>query len=217
MKKILFSVIMRLIHWILFLYLLTLKVRIIDKRAKGTLTSHKAKGTIFVLWHDSLLLLPLLKDAFLSNSQQTVHILISQSRDGDFPAALVKRYRNYSSLRVAHNARAAALRTIIDLLSQGDNIILTPDGPRGPRRSAKSGAWYAAKSAQASITPLSVSWKKALSLPTWDKFSIPYPFTQGEIIIHEEISKDFISISSAEEVQSLLQKLLNNNHSDTSC
>lgn len=194
------------IKGILSLYLFTLRIEIIDLRREK-----EDESTVYTLWHDSLLALPLLKNIISNNSTKDVHILISKSKDGDIPSLLTEKYERFHAYRVAHNARSAALRSAVNLLNSGSNIVITPDGPKGPRHKVKLGSWYAAKHSNASITPLSVTWEKSIQLKSWDKFFIPYPFSSGKIIIHESIPHKEVESIAPEELLSHLEQRMNQN------
>ena len=68
-----------------------------------------------------------------------VHILISQSRDGRFIAAVVRRFGINVAVGSSSRGGAVAVRGLLALLKQGCHVGITPDGPRGPRRRAADG------------------------------------------------------------------------------
>jgi len=88
------------------------------------------------LWHGRMLLgLPAYGD-------QALRVLVSPSGDGDLAATLLGRFR-YEVIRGSSNkSPARALREMLRELKRGGSIIITPDGPRGPRHSMNPGpAW----------------------------------------------------------------------------
>ena len=67
------------------------------------------------------------------------------SKDGDLQAEIFKCY-GISVVRGSTGRRAVlATREIITLLEQGEVVICTPDGPRGPIAKAQAGALYFAQ------------------------------------------------------------------------
>ena len=129
-----------------------------------------------MLWHNRL---ALVAEALTAKANDfTYNAFISNSRDGEPLALFAKSYPNGNIIRVHHQARHQALREMIACLQQKREIILiTPDGPRGPRYKIKPGITLAAKQAQAWIVPFTWEADSFWELNTWDKFRIPKPFT----------------------------------------
>lgn len=140
------------------------------------LKTAKANPCIVMLWHNRL---ALVAEAFSTKANDFNYAaFISNSRDGEPLAILAKSYPNGNIIRVHHQSRHQALREMIHRLQDEREIILiTPDGPRGPRYKIKPGIKLAAKQANAWIVPFSWDAKTFWELKTWDKFRIPKPFT----------------------------------------
>ncbi len=82
------------------------------------------------------------------------------------------------------------IKKMIRLYQKNTPIItVTPDGPRGPRKQAKTGAFSIAKKNNAMIFSVSASASQYWSLPSWDRTIIPKPFSTIYINI-EEMSLD---------------------------
>ncbi len=132
---------------------------------------------ILSLWHNRLALLP---EIMTKSAPQFIYTaFISKSRDGDSLALLTQSYSVGRVLRVAHNARHHALNQMIQRLKQcGEIMLITPDGPRGPRYEVKPGIIVAAQEAEAKVVPFSWQVNRAWELSTWDKMLIPKPFSK---------------------------------------
>jgi hypothetical protein len=63
----------------------------------------------------------------------------------------------------------------------GRVMCITPDGPRGPRMRAGSGAIKLARTAGAPCVPISWSMSGARVMTSWDRAMIPLPFGRGVI------------------------------------
>lgn len=136
----------------------------------------KASPCILALWHDKLILVSEILNSYTSGFPCTA--FISKSRDGDPLALVTTSYSRGRVLRVPHNARHKALSTMIDILKRRDGIVLiTPDGPRGPRHIVKPGIVLAAREASAKVIPFSWKASRYWQLSTWDKMQIPKPFS----------------------------------------
>ena len=74
---------------------------------------------------------------------------------------------------------------IIKCIKEKKSIVITPDGPRGPKYKINSAIIRLASKLQVPIISMSFSSSKVKVLNSWDYFIIPLPF-----------SKIFINISS---------------------
>lgn len=73
-------------------------------------------------------------------------------------------------------------------LEKGGELIIVPDGPRGPEREMKPGALKLAKETGAYLIPFTFSSSKRKNLKSWDRFLIPSPFTRFIAIYGRPIS-----------------------------
>ena len=73
-------------------------------------------------------------------------------------------------------------------LEKGGELIIVPDGPRGPGRKMKLGAVKLAKETGAYLVPFTFSSRKRKTLKSWDSFLIPRPFTRFVAIYGNPIS-----------------------------
>ncbi len=136
-------------------------------------------STVFILWHNRLLMAPELRRRFRGN--RPVCGLVSASRDGAWLAAFfhlakIETVRGSSSRR-----GSAAAKALVAKLKSGYDAALTPDGPRGPLYSFKPGAVLAARQAKARICLLSANCESAWRLRSWDGFYLPKPFSRIRI------------------------------------
>ncbi len=111
----------------------------------------------------------------------TMHVLISEHRDGQ----LISRALAYLGVATvgasSRRGGASALRSMCRLLARGENIGITPDGPRGPRMRAKAGAIKAAQLSGIPILPVSGAVGRRRILGSWDSFCLALPFSRGII------------------------------------
>jgi lysophospholipid acyltransferase (LPLAT)-like uncharacterized protein len=63
-------------------------------------------------------------------------------------------------------------------LESGGEVIIVPDGPRGPDRKLKMGCIKLASETGAALVPFSFSASKGKNLNSWDRFLIFYPFSR---------------------------------------
>lgn len=131
---------------------------------------------ILILWHNRLAIIPSILYKFAPHFIYTA--FVSKSRDGDLISAVIHSYAAGKTIRVAHNARHQALRELMRYLEEKKEvIIMTPDGPRGPRYEAKPGVALAAIKTQAHIVPLTWTSSRFWEFKTWDRLRLPKPFS----------------------------------------
>jgi lysophospholipid acyltransferase (LPLAT)-like uncharacterized protein len=126
-------------------------------------------GFIFSLWHGQLL--PLLAH----HHDQGVRVLISEHRDGEIIARIAEALGFRTVRGSTTRGGTRALLAMCDALVRGEEIAVTPDGPRGPAHVFAPGALVAAQRAGVPIVPVGVHVSSAWRLHSWDRFMIPTP------------------------------------------
>ena len=163
---------------------------------------------ILMLWHNRLALAPFILHRFAP--EFIFAALISASRDGDMLTTVVQSYKKGRVIKVPHQARYQALRELIKAIeAQEQIVIITPDGPRGPRYELKPGVAIAALETGASVIALNWETEQFWELKTWDRLRIPKPFAKIKITFQEPIQFDHqAQICSLEGAKALLRKAL---------
>lgn len=138
---------------------------------------------VYATWHDELF--PLVWHA--SRIKLRVGAMVSQSRDGELLAAIIESLGmptiRGSSSKGGVRALVAAIRLIE---RQHHDVVITVDGPRGPRHQAKEGAIHLAAKTGAHIMPVRVYMDRAVVFQkAWDKFQLPWPFSKCLIVFGE--------------------------------
>jgi lysophospholipid acyltransferase (LPLAT)-like uncharacterized protein len=128
--------------------------------------------TIFAFWHGAIL--PML----WVHRGVGAYVLISRHADGEIITRITEAF-GYRSVRgSSRRGGATALREIDRLLSRGQEVAFTPDGPRGPRHSFAQGALVAAHRNGARLLLMGAEIDRAWRLKSWDRFVIPKPFAR---------------------------------------
>jgi lysophospholipid acyltransferase (LPLAT)-like uncharacterized protein len=68
---------------------------------------------------------------------------------------------------------------LIKLARSGQDVAVTPDGPKGPRHVAKLGVIQLAKASGLPIGPVAFACSKKKLFASWDRYMVPYPFSTG--------------------------------------
>ena len=141
----------------------------------------RGERVICAFWHGRLLMMP------FAYPGQRVVILISQHRDGEY-ISRIARALGFQVIRgSATRGGVRALRQIIRALKEGLNLVITPDGPKGPPAKVKSGVIEIARLTGAPIVPVSFSAVRRRFLKSWDAFLLPLPFSRAVYIWGEPI------------------------------
>jgi lysophospholipid acyltransferase (LPLAT)-like uncharacterized protein len=131
--------------------------------------------SIVVCWHGELLMSPQAYRYF--HKKQLASGIISRHFDGEM-IARVLMYFSISPLRGSSSRGAKqVLLEAFRALKKGDDLLVTPDGPRGPRHTISDGAIALAHKANAPVLTVNYIPKSYWRLESWDRFIIPKPFT----------------------------------------
>jgi lysophospholipid acyltransferase (LPLAT)-like uncharacterized protein len=154
------------------------------------LAPHAAGAPVIAaFWHERL---PLMSTLWLMASggqpHRRMHVLVSQHRDGRFIGAVLRRFRVAVVLGSSSRGGAAGLRALLGVLARGDQVVITPDGPRGPRRVAQPGVAQLAALSGVPVLPCSAQTSRRWQLRSWDRMVIPRPFGRGVVVCQPSIT-----------------------------
>lgn len=151
------------------------------QRIDGARFDELPRGFIIAMWHGRMLL------GVREMRAEKLHVLVSMSGDGDVSEALLQRF-GYTVVRGSRSRGGArALREMLEVLGGGGVVVITPDGPRGPRHSMNPGLAWMAKATGYPILPLGFGVDRAWRLDSWDRFAIPKPFARVALVFGEPI------------------------------
>lgn len=137
------------------------------------------RGFIIAMWHGRMLL------GVREMRGEHLHVLVSMSGDGDVSEALLEQF-GYTVVRGSRSRGGArALREMLEILGSGGVVVITPDGPRGPRHSLNPGLAWMAKATGYPVLPLGLAVDRAWRLKSWDRFAIPKPFARIALVFGE--------------------------------
>jgi len=81
-----------------------------------------------------------------------------------------------------------ALRQLVDTLAANGNVLVTPDGPRGPVYQVSQGVVFLAQKSGAPVVPIHMEYSRCWRLKSWDRFVVPWPFAKLRAIFGAPIS-----------------------------
>ncbi|MGD0026775.1 MAG: lysophospholipid acyltransferase family protein [Xanthobacteraceae bacterium] len=128
---------------------------------------------IIALWHGRLSMLHQLRFG-----NQALVALISGHRDGQLISKCAWYFNIRSVFGSATRGGMVAVRQLIRLAGEGHNLLITPDGPHGPRMQVNKGIIEIARLSRLPILPAAIATSGGKELDTWDRFLVPIPFSR---------------------------------------
>ena len=186
---------------------LTATLRLREYRAPGLEARWRAKQpVIYTIWHGQILLMP-----YLYGRRLRIHALMSRSRDGEILARFAQGFGftvvRGSSSRGGVRALLTLARAVRD---EGADIVIVPDGPRGPRHVAQGGAVMLAKITGVPVIPVAFAASAKTILKSWDAFIIPRPFARAAslfgapIVVPQDADADLLEAKRKELEKALM-------------
>jgi len=147
----------------------------------GFLSGSHQGQYIIAFWHNRMVVMPLIFTRYYRRQGATV--LTSTSREGAMVERVVRSFgmdvvRGSSSRRGA--AAAIALK---DRMEKGYDVIVTPDGPRGPCYQLGAGIVFLSQRSAQPVMPIRVDYSRFIELKSWDRFRIPLPFSRIDVTL----------------------------------
>lgn len=137
----------------------------------------QGKNFIYAFWHNRQVLFT------YTHRGSGVRILVSRSRDGEIIAKTMALSRIEAVRGSSSRGSLATTREMIDLVSSGKRVGITPDGPKGPAGAVKPGILYLAQKTGLPIIPISnATSRKIIFRKSWDQFQVPLPLAQCAVV-----------------------------------
>ncbi|HYZ61481.1 MAG TPA: lysophospholipid acyltransferase family protein [Acetobacteraceae bacterium] len=147
---------------------------------------------VFAFWHERLPLMPALWMLALhkrtGGARGRMHVLVSRHQDGRLIGDIMRGfgveivYGSTARDQKGQKGGAASLRALVSALRDGGQVVITPDGPRGPARHAAPGVAQLAAVASVPIVPCAAQTRPRRVLSTWDRMVLPLPFGRGVLV-----------------------------------
>ncbi len=172
---------------IVFLYLkfvyLTSKWKFILPDNLTATEIDKKQGVLFAIWHNRLAF-----GMHIYKNYKNVFALASSHSDGRLITDIIKKM-DYQVIEGSSNRNpTATLKKIIKQINSGNKVVITPDGPRGPRYKINSTITKLGHKYNKPVIPVSCATNKYFQLKSWDKMIIPKPFCIVVVIIGEPLN-----------------------------
>jgi lysophospholipid acyltransferase (LPLAT)-like uncharacterized protein len=151
----------------------------VDDRA-GVVGKPVTENYIGALWHNRLLVFPVVLLRFFPNRRGAA--LISASRDGDLLTDAITRFGFDVVRGSSSRLGASAMLQLGEVLDSGGDVVITPDGPRGPVYELGPGIIFLAQKSGAAVLPTNMEYSSCWRVKSWDRFIVPRPFSKVRVI-----------------------------------
>ncbi len=129
-------------------------------------------GCLIALWHGRLLM------GVQRYAHREFRVLVSHSGDGEMMHRLLGAF-GYGTIRGSSSKGAPrAVREMLQGLKDAPAVVITPDGPRGPRHSMNPGLAWLAQASGRPVVPFGFACDRAWRFKSWDKACLPKPFAR---------------------------------------
>lgn len=153
---------------------------------------------IICMWHGDLMSQPFNYFGFRKNG--VVKAMISENRDGEIIAKLVSKFKIGAIRGSSSKGAAKVMINALKELKDGNDIAITPDGPRGPRYSIADGIVAIAQKSGKKIVCFNSIPTKYWQFKSWDKFVLPKPFGRIDFYISEAFSVENMAMEDAKDL-----------------
>ena len=172
---------MAALSWGMRLHGLTLRYAVEDK--PGYFADRLGRPVIFLLWHNRIASMPVFYERRRRRHKMRAVVLTSASPEGSLLAQVLGHF-GLGAVRGSTSRRASvAVREMASRIGEGYDIIVTPDGPRGPRYRLQSGALYLAQRTGRPIVPLHLECSRYIRFKSWDGFAVALPFARVKVML----------------------------------
>jgi hypothetical protein len=132
---------------------------------------------IYNFWHERI---------FLTTywwRRRRIVVMTSQSFDGEYIARFIQRFGYGAARGSSTRGGVGAVVEMARLMRAGCTTAFTIDGPKGPPRVAKMGSVLLAKKTGHPVLPVTMALHRYWTIPSWDSFQIPKPFTRARVYV----------------------------------
>ncbi|AXP08188.1 lysophospholipid acyltransferase family protein [Campylobacter hepaticus] len=156
------------------------------------------KPNVILFWHGKLALMPF-AFKYYRQKDKKAYVMISYHKDGEQIAKIIKLFRLHTVRGSTSKGGSKVLRAAFKVLEQNDDIVITPDGPRGPYHSISDGSISLAQKKGLKIRILNYEANRFWEFKSWDKMILPKPFSKITYSLSEPLDISHLNKEEAKE------------------
>ena len=149
-------------------------------------------------WHGEILMQSINYKHFRPHTD--IYAIVSQHTDGESIAKTFHKFGFHTIGGSSTRGGIKALSRAIRLLKSGNDIAITPDGPKGPKYSVADGIVAIAQKTDTPILACHIRASKYWQTSSWDGTKIPKPFGTIDYYIDEPFSITGLDTTTAKEL-----------------
>ena len=171
-------------------------------RVKFTPTKLPEKPCVVVFWHGRLAMMSFayrrwwLRDF---GSKRRAKVIISDHKDGEIITRVISHFGIGAIRGSSFKGGARALMGAIKEIKNGTDVIITPDGPRGPLHSVADGAATLAQRLNLDNYALNYEASSFWKFRSWDEMVLPKPFSRINYSLSAPLSLTGLSLDAGKE------------------
>lgn len=134
------------------------------------------RPALYIMWHEYILL------PATSRKGSDLTLLVGLHRDADWFSEVVE---NFGFKTVRGSSSRGGIKAILQYKRehQQTSLVLTPDGPRGPRRVLSPGCIQLASLLRIPVIPIGCGFNAPFRNGSWDHFAVPRFGSRGRMIL----------------------------------
>ncbi len=139
--------------------------------------NEKCQGQkIYIFWHEYILF-PL-----HMRGHANLSMLLSQHRDADILLEVAK-HMGFQFVRGSTSSGGTSALRELSRRGQSMHLAITPDGPRGPRRTLAQGPIYLSSKLGMPLVAMGFGYDNPWRLGSWDRFAVPKPYSHARAVV----------------------------------
>ena len=152
-----------------------------------------------LFWHNRLTMLCFSYKQYWKKRGRDGKVIISAHKDGEIITRIIRHFGIGAVRGSSSKGAMSALKNSLNIVNSGFDIIITPDGPRGPLHSVADGAVVIAQKKDLEIYVLTYEASKFWEFKSWDKMRLPKPFSKIRFAISKGFKVNGLSLEQAKE------------------
>ena len=171
-------------------------------RAKFSPQKLPPEPCIVVFWHGRLAMMSYAYNHYWKGDysvDRKAKVIISDHKDGEIFTRVISHFGIGAIRGSSSKGAVRALMNAFSELKNGTDVVITPDGPRGPIYSVADGAVTIAQKKNLKIYALNYEANRFWQFKSWDQMILPKPFSRINYSLSEPLDIADMELESAKE------------------
>ena len=152
-----------------------------------------------LFWHNRLGFMAFAYKKWWKSQGKKCKVIISDHKDGELITRIVSHFGIGAVRGSSTKGAIKALKGAFSEINNGIDIIITPDGPKGPIYSVADGAVVIAQKKDLEIYAVTYEASRYWEFNSWDKMRLPKPFSRVNFILSKPFKVNDMELDAAKE------------------